>query len=131
MFHSTSNQCGIQAMSLGWLNFFLTHTRMHAHKQNDHDGKTQDGKCSCQEFLGSREEDGERPRELRGGGGQIPCKEKQSTQNYKNQRGLLRFEKVEGKENVVEREDDRKEGKAREKLGTCGCHRIIDLMDVC
>lgn len=62
----------------------LSHAHIHAHKQNDDDGKTQDGKCGCQDFLGSREEDGERPRELRGGG-QIPCEGKQSRQKYKKQ----------------------------------------------
>jgi len=56
-------------MSLGQLDF--SHTHVHAHKETDDDGKRQDGKCGCQEFLGSHEEDRERPRELRGGG-QIP-----------------------------------------------------------
>lgn len=54
---------------------------VHAHKQRDNDGKAQDGKCSCKEFLGSHKENGELPRELREEG-QIPDKEKQSRQKY-------------------------------------------------
>lgn len=70
----------------GWADWVsLSQTHVHALKQDDDDGKTQYGKCSCQEFLGSYEEEGEGPRELRGGGQILFHKEKQGREKYKNQ----------------------------------------------
>lgn len=78
VFGSTCSYCGIQTVSLaGWVPLTLSE---HSHKQNDDDGKTKDGKCSCWEFLGLHEGNGESPRELRGE--QIPDKENQSRQKY-------------------------------------------------